>query len=154
MFRSANLTPIFLTSPSSTKFSMTPHVSWNGVFSHGMSKRNDSPKKEKILKRTKVNLPIVPPPLRGISMIRLNVCQSDWEMHQEEIEIVKTPKIELHPCSSFYLTTALSASQLYIRRGMPHMLLRVESVPELRSRIRIRISSSERYLPHLGRNDY
>jgi len=47
MFRCANLTPIFLTSPSSTNPSITPHVSWNGVFSYGMSKRNDSWKKER-----------------------------------------------------------------------------------------------------------
>jgi hypothetical protein len=108
-----------------------------------------------ILKRTKVNLPIVPPPLRGVSMLRLNVCQSDWKMHQEEIEIVKTPKIELHPCSLFYLTTTPSASQLHIiRQGMTHMMLRVESVPELGSWIGIGISSSKLSFPHLGRNDY
>jgi hypothetical protein len=112
---------------------MAPHVSWNGVFSYETSKHNDSWKKEigKILKRTKVNLPIVPPPLRGISMLRLNICQSDWKMHQEEIEIVKAPKIELHPCSSFYLTKTPSASQLRIREQTTHMMLRVESVPEL-----------------------
>lgn len=109
MFRCANLTPIFLTSPSSTNPSMATHVSWNGVFSYGMNKRLlEERRGRERLKRTKVNLPIVPPPLRGISMLRLNVCQSDWKMYQEEIEIVKTPKIELHPCSSFYLATTPS----------------------------------------------
>jgi hypothetical protein len=39
MFRCANLTPIFLTSPSSTNPSMATHVSWNGVFSYAMNKR-------------------------------------------------------------------------------------------------------------------
>jgi hypothetical protein len=41
-------------------------------------------KRDGEMKRTKVHcLPVVPPPLRGVSMFRVNVGQSDGEMHQE-----------------------------------------------------------------------
>lgn len=46
---------------------------------------------------------VVPPPFRRVSILWINVCQSDGEMHQEQIEVFETPQFELHLRCSFRL---------------------------------------------------
>lgn len=60
--------------------------------------------------RTQVHLLVIAPPLRGVTVRRVNILERDGEVDEEEIKVVNPPEAELLLCQGFHLVAASGTS--------------------------------------------